>query len=618
MLEHGVPYYSGFEKLWLQKSRAFSMQVKNCIIGGTVSGELPAKLAPLLARSDFDYQVTADNPSIFLLARGNHSICRESAKHVFTVAGHICYSGKEAVNLEALKEIERSYLANGHIPIEHLEGSFTIILLDKTERTITIYRNILGLPPIYYSQTQKSAIFSDNLSILAQIHSNLNSRLEVNSKQLPTHLMFGRVSGRETFFKGIFKVMPGEQACFRENNVSLLQLQTFPDVIGPTIDNCVESLEKVMQKIIIEYTRTYPRMGSFFSGGVDSSYIQAHLAQCLSGDLRTYSVDLIHPSWKREHEYAKSGSEFFKSRHTFTRVDPRTYSSLLIEATAMLGQHVCHAQTAFVPTISGAAVRDVPVCLCGMCADTLFGMEIGRHIDISHKIGKLVPWNFSRRMLMQMVEILPKTPLSSNWLQTFQECIELDLENDSSPTHPFNTHQRLNLGLMFDIFGREKVAEAMSQRRAILTRFMITGTLKERVHSLDLVLCTELCERFYQLASCRGLNMIFPYLDSRIVKVTLSMNTDYRLPPMQTKKVLKNALRKYMPNELIDRKKSAWGVPLFEWLGTGGVLSQLVEKINEYPFLEGKMNAVKRTQGWPLWNLLTFDLWHKLFIDRNP
>ena len=595
------------------------MEAKNYLVGGIVSRELLAKFRALsVSLPDFRYQDTKKNMSIFLLAGGNHFTCRENAKHLLVVAGHIYHSGKEAVNIEALEGIERSYLANGHIPFEHLEGSFTIILLNKAERTITIYRNILGLPPIYYSQTQKSAVFSDNLSILAQIHSNLDSKLEVNSRQLPTHLMFGRPSGRETLFKGIFKVMPGEQACFRENNVSLLQLQTFADIIGPTIDDCAEYLEKVMQKIIGEYTRTYPRMGSFFSGGVDSSYIQAHLVQCLSGDLRTYSVDLVHPSWKREHEYAKSGSEFFKSRHTFIRVVPRTYPSLLIETTEMLGQHVCHAQTAFVPIISGAAVQDVPVCLCGMCADTLFGTEIGRHIDVSYQIRRLVPWNFIRRIMMRTVEILPKTRLSSDWLQTMQECMELDLKNDSSPTHPFNTSQRANLGLMFDIFGRKKVTEAMYQRRAMLTRYKITGTIKRRVHSLYLLLCTEICERFYQVASCSGLNMIFPYLDSRIVKATLSMNTHYRLPPMQTKKVLKDALGKYLPNELVYRKKSAWGVPLFEWLGTGGVLSQLVEKINEYPFLEGKMNAVKKTQGWFLWNLLTFDLWHKLFIDRNP
>lgn len=593
------------------------MEIRNYIIGGIVSRELRTKLEALSAFSpDFHYQCLRDNMSLFLLARGNNFHHRENEKCVLLVAGHICYSGKAVVNLEALEEIEKFYLSKGRIPIKHLEGSFSIVLLNKTEHTITTYRNILGLPPIYYSRAKKGAIFSDNLSILVQIYSDLNGKPKVNFRQLTAHLMFGRVSGRETLFEGIFKAMPGEQVRFGEKKVSLLQLQTFASIIGPTIDNCVEYLEKVMQKIISEYVTAYPRMGSFFSGGIDSSYVQAHLTQSLSGDFRTYSVDLIHPSWTREHEYAKSGSEFFKSRHSFVSVAPRTYPSLLIEATELLGQPICHAQTAFVPTMSKAAVQDISVCLCGMCADTLFGTEFGQHIDISYRIRTLIPSNFLRQMITKIVDIIRKTHLSSDRIQTLKECLELDLENDSSPNHPLNFHQRLNLELMSDIFGREKVAEAMSQRRAILNRYQLNGKLNERVHSLYLLLCTELCERFYQLASFEGLNLIFPYLDSRIVKAALSMNTEYRLTPVQPKKVLKDALRKYLPKNLIYRSKSAWGVPLFEWLGNEGVLFPLVEKVNDYPFLQGKIDEVKETQEWPLWNLLTFDMWYKWFTDR--
>ena len=595
------------------------MDAKNCLIGGIASQELIAKLEPLVtSSSDYYYQSMKDNKSMFLLARGNNFFCRENPKHVFIVAGHICYSEKETVNLEALKEIEKYYLKNANFPIDNLEGSFVIILLNKTTRTITIYRNIVGLPPIYYSRTQKSALFSDNLSLLVQILSQMNGKLKLNSRQLLTHLIFGNGSGRETLFKDLFKVMPGEQAYFGENYVGLSQLQTLLNMVGPKIDNCVEYLEKVMRRVINEYVNAYPRIGSFFSGGVDSSYIQAHLVQDLSSDSRTYSIDLIHTSWKKEREYAKSGSEFFKSRHTFVKVTPRTYPKLLIETSAMLGQPLCHAQTAFALALSRVAVQDVPVCLCGMCADTLFGIGTSRTIDNSYQINKLLPRNSFRQMMTRVVEILRKIRPSSEWLQTLQECLELEIENDSSPTHPFNTSQRINLRLMFDMIGKKEVIKTMCERRTILRRYHVTGTLKERLHSLHLLNGgTEICERFYQLGSWEGLKVLFPFLDSRIIKAALSMNTERRFPFKQTKKVLKNALEKYLPRELVYREKSAWGVPIFEWLGSGGVLFPLVEEINEYPFLKGKTSAVKRTQDWFSWNLLTFDLWHKLFIDRN-
>ena len=594
-------------------------KAKNLLIGGIVSREILTELEHSISLSHaLFWQHTANDTLLFLLARGNHFVYREDVNHVLVVLGHVAYPEKNVIATEALEEIERHYHACARFPISLLEGSFALILLDKIAGIIIVYRNIPGLPPIYHSQTQKGAIFSDNLSILAKTTSTVNqSELKLNSNQLATYFMFGRVSGRETLFKNIFRVMPGEQACFRKNNVDLSQLQTFDTMIGPKIVNCVEFLECMMQEVISEYARTYPRLSNLFSGGVDSSYVQAHLTRYLGTNLPTFSVDLVHPSWTKEHEYARAGSEFFKSNHTFVEVDPLVYPSLLIEATAMLGEPVCHAQLVFIPELSRTAVQSTSVCMCGMAADTLFGTETCRRIDFSYQINRLIPRIFLRNIMTRMAEVLSKTSLSSNRLKTFHACLKTDLIRSSSSAHPFNTSERTNLTLMFDVFGRRKVTKAMYERRALLKQYQTTGNLKERLHSLYLLTAHSSRERFYQLASCIGLKLIFPYLDSRIVKAALSMDANCRFPFKQTKKVLKDALCRYLPRELVYRQKSAWGVPIFEWLRSGGVLSQLVGKINEYPFLKGKSSMVKITQGWFLWNLLTFDLWYKFFISPS-
>jgi asparagine synthase (glutamine-hydrolysing) len=392
-------------------------------------------------------------------------------------------------------------------------------------------------------------------------------------------------------------------------------VQTFDGMIGPTIRNCAEYLESEMRKIIDEYARTYPQIGNFFSGGVDSSFVQAHLTHCLGSGVPTFSVDLMHSSWRREHEYSRSGSELFKSHHTFAKVDPSDYPSLLTEATAQLGEPICNAQLVFVPELSRVASGVCSACLCGMAADTLFGTETLRRIDMSLQIKTLIPWSFLRQMIRRMVKILGKTPLSSDWLRTFQKAMELDLVNVSSPAHPFNTSERTNLELAYDIFGKKKIKEAVFERSIILQQYQTTGSLKELLHSLYLLRGHRASERFYQLASSVGLRVIFPYLDSRMVKVALSMDANCRFRSKQTKRVIKDALSRYLPEEFIHREKSSWGVPIFEWLRGGGVLYELVEKMNEYQFLKGKGSTIKNTQDWFLWNFLTFDLWHKLFID---
>ena len=596
-------------------------KAKNLLIGGIVSREILAELEHLAPLSSTLYlQHAADGKVLFLIARGNSVMYREGNEYVLLVIGHIAYPQKELVALEALKEIGKHYRAHTRFPINRLEGSFTLVLLDKIKNTIVIYRNIVGFPAIYYSQTRGNTIFSDSLSVLAQINGVLYQGLKMNSEQLSTYFMYGVGQARETLFSGISLTMPGEQILFGKGHFTRSQLQTFAHMITPSLDNCAQSLEKTIQIIINEYAETHPRLGSFFSGGVDSSYLQVHLARKLNNDVKTFSADLIHPSWKIEREYARSGSEFFKSHHTFVEVHPSMYPNLLIEATATLGHPPSDGQVALVSMLSKTAAEDSSVCLCGMCADVLFGTGSCQQIDIANLAAKLMPLGSFRRQISKIFNsIRGKGSLFSDALGTMQKSLQLELEDDLSPFHPLNVpfHGMRAFTLMLDIFGSKEVEKVMSRRRGLLNQYQATETLKERLHALYLLGCTQTCEEFYQLASNNGLNLIFPFLDSRIVRTVFSMRAQYRFPFLRTKKVIKDALSMHLPRGLVQRKKTGWGLPLFEWLSPGGILSPLVEEVSEYPFLRNRMSAAKKTSGMFLWKLLTFDLWHKTFIERE-
>ena len=598
------------------------IEAKNLLVGGIVSREILTELKHLMPLSHALYwQHATDGSLLFLFARGNNVIYREDMEHVLVVLGHVAYPQKEVVAGEVLREIERNYHGHKHFPIDCLEGSFTLILLDKIKGILMIYRNVVGFPAVYYSQTRDSTIFSDSLSVLAQIKVEVQHQgLKINSEQLPTHFMYGEVWGQETLFSDIFMVMPGEQVLFGKNHFARSQLQTFAHMTTSRLHNCVQSLEKTMQITINEYAKTYPRLGSFFSGGVDSSYLQVHLARKLNRDIETFSADLVHPSWEIEREYARSGSKFFKSHHTFIKVHPSMYPNLLIEATATMGHPPSDGQVALVPMLSKTAVENAPVCLCGMGADVLFGTGSCQQIDVAHQSAKLIPWSSFRQQISKIIgSIRGKSHLFPDALRTLQKSLELDLKDEFSPFYPLNIHMShsVSLGLMLNIFGSREVGKAMSLRRGLLKQYQVTGTLKERLHALYLLDNVQICEQFYQLASNAGLNLILPYLDSRIIRTVFSMKAEFRFPFLRTKKVIKDALSMYAPRALVQRRKSGWGLPLLEWSSPGKVLFPLVEKISAYQFLKDKMGAAKKTSGWFLWNLLTFDLWHKIFIERT-
>lgn len=597
-------------------------EARNLLIGGIVSREILTGLKHLMPPSHALYcQHAMDGTLLFLFARGNNVVYREDMEHVLFVLGHIAYPQKKVVAEEVLREIERYYRGHTHFPIDLLEGSFTLILLDKIKGIIKIYRNIVGFPAVYYSQTRDSTLFSDNLSVLAKINVEvLQERLKINSEQLASHFMYGEVWGQETLFSNILRIMPGEHILLGKNHYRRSQLQTFAHMTTSSLHNCVQSLEKAIENIMDEYVKTYPRLGNFFSGGVDSSYLQVHLARQLNRDIETFSADVVHPSWDIEREYAKSGSEFFKSHHTFVKVHPSVYPELLIEATAKLGHPLSDGQVALVPMLSNTAVENAPVCLCGIGADTLFGTGSCQQIDIAHLSAKLIPYSSFRPPISKIIGLIrAKSHHFSDALETLQKSFELEIEDEFSASYPLNFHMShsITIGLMLDIFGSGKVGKAMSFRRGLLKHYQVTGNLKERLHALYLLDNVHLCEQFYQLASNTGLNLIFPYLDSRIIRTVFSMKAEHRFPFLQTKKVIKDALSMYVPKALVQRRKSGWGLPLFEWSNPGKVLFPLLKKISTHQFLKDKMGAAKRTSGWFIWNLLTFDLWHKMFIERK-
>jgi asparagine synthase (glutamine-hydrolysing) len=115
-----------------------------------------------------------------------------------------------------------------------------------------------------------------------------------------------------------------------------------------------------------------------------------------------------------------------------------------------------------------------------------------------------------------------------------------------------------------------------------------------------------------------GADLRCPFLDSRLLRVAVSLETRRRYPFRQPKGVLKRALARHAPRELAYRRKRGFGQPIFAWLAPGGQLRPYVEAIGDYPFVDRpSLERAKARPNWFLYSLLCYDVWHKLFIDRS-
>jgi len=569
----------------------------------------------------FSWQSPKSKMRAFIWVQGNHFVRIENDTHIIIGLGHISDNNGH-VGENALKRIEADLSHEQYSSIKKLEGTFSLVTINKDKNRIAIYRNIAGLPGVYYTNRKDLSLFSDNLSYLVRILLTLdNEKLACNLSQLANHCLDGFTELGQTLFNNVYSVMFGEQILLETRNVSKRQILELRDMKGSEIKNCAEQLNQVMREVIEEYKTTYPDLVNIFSGGVDSSFIQAHLSQCSSSVVRTFSLDLIHPSmvWKNEREYARSGSSFFGSLHTFVEVSPLEYPELMVKTISDLGMPLCDSQEGIFSKLLKAIKTTSSTAISGMDGDSLFGLPLCKDVDIANTISRFLPSRVSHEILLKIMRIMSERA-DIGILSNIVEILELDLHNPESPMHPFNIQcmgHRDNLKGVREMFGDAEVAKIFSRRQAIISQLPINQSLKEGLHNLGLLYTGGVTsERLYQLASNVGLKILFPYLDSRIIKIALSMSADSRFPYGQTKRVIKDALLQYMPKELVLRPKSAWGLPIFEWLAPKGILHSFVKELQYSSFEMSKLKAAKAPRML-LWHLINYNIWHKEFFGKS-
>jgi asparagine synthetase B (glutamine-hydrolysing) len=114
------------------------------------------------------------------------------------------------------------------------------------------------------------------------------------------------------------------------------------------------------------------------------------------------------------------------------------------------------------------------------------------------------------------------------------------------------------------------------------------------------------------------LDLLCPFLDSRVLRLAFNLPPHERFPFRQPKEVLKRGLARHVPEDLVRRGKLGFGQPIFEWLAPGGQLAPLVEGLDEHDFIERQtLQRLRQRPSWFLYSLVCYDQWHKRFVRRT-
>jgi asparagine synthase (glutamine-hydrolysing) len=253
-----------------------------------------------------------------------------------------------------------------------LNGIFAFAIWDKKNRSLFLARDHMGIKPFYYSETRDAFLFSSEIKSIVR-SGHVEARC--NEKVIPEYFIFRHVSGQNTLFQGIKSLLPAHSMVFKDGEVQTKDYWSpFPREKERHIsfDVAAEELSWLIQDSVKKQLISDVPLGTFCSGGVDSSLVTAMASRLVGRPINTFSVG-FHENGYDETVYARMVSEQYGTSHHEVRLTNEEFTELLPRMIWHNDEPLNFANSIQIYAISKLAKKHVTVVLTGEGADELFG-----------------------------------------------------------------------------------------------------------------------------------------------------------------------------------------------------------------------------------------------------
>lgn len=450
------------------------------------------------------------------------------------------------------------YEVYGEKMSKYLNGMFSFAIWDRKKQLIFISRDPAGIKPLYYFQKGKELIFGSELKTILTY---ADFKKEINIDALRTYSMLGYTSSDISIFKDIHKLPAGSNLIFSKegkrivNYYSMIPLNFSDD----------KNIDKILEEAVISESVADVPLGVLLSGGIDSSLISYYLTKKLGKKIKSFSIGFDDKSFD-ESFYARKVANILRTDHyqeNFNSKDMCNLFPLIIEK---MDEPL--ADPSLFPTfkLSALAKKHVKVVLSGDGGDELFGgyPTYQGHI-VAEKINKFIPNSMANLGL---------------WLA--------DKSHTSFDNYPIaETAKRFLRGInkkglqrhmeWMSLYGLEDLLKKeYSNNQVFDDKYMqnlenkiakVTDKTPSKFQLLDFYtyLTDDLLVKVDRASMFNSLEVRVPFLDLKVIQY--AFNSELKTVSLfETKKILRDLLKKHLPESIVNRKKKGFGVPLAKWI----------------------------------------------------
>ncbi len=531
--------------------------------------------------------------------------------------------------------------------LKKIVSMFAFAIWDKKNRILTLARDRIGEKPLYFGWQGKGYnkvfLFGSELKAL-KAHPEF--RGEIYQDAIALQLRHNYIPAPYSIYKDIYKLLPGNYLQLREYDLkkgSLPNPKPYWSLAKSAIygnSNQIKfneidiqnDLEKYLKKSVKQQMISDVPLGAFLSGGIDSSTIVAMMQQQSNDPVKTFTIGFSENDYN-EAKYAKKIASHLGTDHSELYVSSKTAMEVIPKLPSIYDEPF--SDSSQIPTflVSQLASQQVNVALSGDGGDELFcGYNRYKLTEDRSKKFNMIP-SILRKILAKGIKSIPQ----NDWYSLFKVLPGLDKNNNFG----YKMHKGANAletknltDMYYTLFSHwQNPTEAVlnsNEPSTLLTTLMpkLKGlNSQQKMMALDLLtyLPDDILVKVDRAAMASSLETRVPLLDHKLIEYVWKIPHSLKLRNGDGKWILKQVLNKYVPENLTDRPKMGFAIPLHSWLR--GPLRDWAENLlNEKRLMqEGYFNPELIREKWDqhicnkknwqhdLWNVLMFQAW----IDVN-
>lgn len=562
--------------------------------------------------------------SIIDLGAGHQPIYNEDKSLVLTFNGEI-YNYKD-LRKELIAKGHKFYTDTDSEVLVHgfeewkedmlpkLRGMFGFAIYNTKDNSLFIARDFFGIKPMHYTQIGDDFVYASEIKSILEYP---KFEKKFNRKALDSYLSFQYAVPPETFFEGVYCLMPGHYLWYKDGEVETTRY--FEARFNPdeemTEEEAVDKIEKVFENSVNAHKIADVEVGCFLSSGVDSSYVSTYFA-----DQKTFTVGFDFGEKYNEISWAKNLSEKIGVEHHTHLISSEEFWDAVPTVQYHMDQPLADPSCIALYFVSRLASHYVKVVLSGEGADELFGGYTCYNDPRVFKIYQTIVPHCIRKAIRAICRKLPDIKGRDYLIRACDKLEERYIGN----------------AFMYDYKQKQELLKdpSIATRPQDLTRKYYyccrkyDDVTKMQYLDINMWMVGDILLKADRMSMANSLELRVPFLDKEVFKVASSLPTKLRCNKHNTKYAMRKAAVRHMPEATAEKEKLGFPVPTRVWLRDEKYYNvvktkfkgKTAEKFFNTDVLVSWLDSHfsgKEDNSRRVWTIYVFLVWYDIYFDED-